>query len=212
MCHYYPAMPNERSSESSPAATDVGNEEESINKRKRQDDEDSENGADASGSKKTRVFEKTVIREPLNQIKLFKAVRRSMAENVMELPEVITDNFSPQGCFPIGETKRDLWAVGLRETMKSALEREMFWNRGTKADDYVMIEIQFTAEGLAHYSATNAGQAWGFPSMLVKKQVNNPYDQLTWQFNGPLFFQHDDEQGNVLVRSFLRQVPTVGML
>ena len=151
------------------------------------------------------VFEKKVIKNVFTQRRLFKAVLRSKAQNVMNLPETMTDNFRPEGCLPIGETKRDKWKIGLRETMEAALEREMYWNKNTNKDDYIVLEIQFTIAGVAHYTVASAGQAYGFVSMLYKKYINEPKDQGKWHFCDDLCWQIEDVQGNVLGQSFVRQ-------
>ena len=112
----------------------------------------------------------------------------------VDQPGIETDGF-----LHVKRAGPDAGYIGLRETVEDALERtELFHDKVSKAS-HCVLQVTFSALGLAFYTKENSGPDHYFKPMLNKKIFNASADWGVWHFMGDMPLNAVDNAGNPLI-------------
>ena len=119
---------------------------------------------------------------------------------VSDMPAILL-----QGCIRLAGNGADQWKIGLRENVADAIEGEIKILGPVKKNSDVVLEIRFSALGVAHYTTLCQGPDYDFRSTL-QKMVWPGCRRMVWHFHADLPLQAYDEQGNVLVTTRFMEI------
>ena len=96
------------------------------------------------------------------------------------------------------------WSIALREKLSDALDRGIY--TGATKQTHVVLDIQFSPLGVAHYTTLCQGPSYSYQPTLQKMTYRGDKDWKVWHFHGDLPLQAEDEQGNSLVTSGILEI------
>ena len=94
--------------------------------------------------------------------------------------------------------------IGLRERKPDAVERARMNSPGSPvtAETHVLVKINFTQAGVAHFTTRSAGANHNYAPILFKKVYSDPtYDWKVWHFLEDLPLHLETSAGEPLVTS-----------
>ena len=84
--------------------------------------------------------------------------------------------------------------IGLRERVQDALDRASYCDQSVSEKTHVLLRVEFTPRGLAHYGTASAGAERFFSPFLAKRVYSDKsYDWKVWHFLDELPFLEFNE-------------------
>ena len=108
--------------------------------------------------------------------------------------------YARQGYVDVRQHGRDAGYIGLWETAEAAVERAARKHDHVDKETHVILEIEFTPHGIAHFTTMCQGVDGQFQSTLFKKTyLDVSQDWGTWHFWGDLPLHAVDHLGIPLI-------------
>ena len=93
------------------------------------------------------------------------------------------------------------WHIGLRERMEDAVDRAIKVEGRASKESHLILRVEFSALGVAHFGTTCQGSSLQFLPALYKKSYHGPTDWGVWHLLCDLPLSLNDVMGNTLVSS-----------
>ena len=95
----------------------------------------------------------------------------------------------------------DAWHIGLRERMEDAVDRAIKVEGRASKESHLILRVEFSALGFAHFGTTCQGASLQFLPALYKKSYQGATDWGVWHLLCDLPLSLNDVMGNTLVSS-----------
>jgi len=95
----------------------------------------------------------------------------------------------------------DAWHIGLRERMEDAVDRAIKVEGRASKESHLILRVEFSALGFAHFGTTCQGASFQFLPALHKKSYQGATDWGVWHLLCDLPLSLNDVMGNTLVSS-----------
>ena len=95
----------------------------------------------------------------------------------------------------------DAWHIGLRERMEDAVDRAIKVEGRASKESHLILRVEFSALGFAHFGTTCQGASLQFLPALYKKSYQGATDWGVWHLLCDLPLSLNDVMGNPLVSS-----------
>jgi hypothetical protein len=95
----------------------------------------------------------------------------------------------------------DAWHIGLRERMEDAVDRAIKVEGRASKESHLILRVEFSALGFAHFGTTCQGASFQFLPALHKKSYQGATDWGVWHLLCDLPLSLSDVMGNPLVSS-----------
>jgi hypothetical protein len=95
----------------------------------------------------------------------------------------------------------DAWHIGLRERMEDAVDRAIKVEGRASKESHMILRVEFSALGFAHFGTTCQGSSLQFLPALYKKSYQGATDWGVWHLLCDLPLSLNDVMGNTLVSS-----------
>ena len=95
----------------------------------------------------------------------------------------------------------DAWHIGLRERMEDAVDRAIKVEGRASKESHLILRVEFSALGFAHFGTTCQGASYQFLPALHKKSYQGATDWGVWHLLCHLPLSLSDAMGNPLVSS-----------
>ena len=95
----------------------------------------------------------------------------------------------------------DAWHIGLRQRMEDAVDRAIKVEGRASKESHLILRVEFSALGFAHFGTTCQGSSLQFLPALYKKSYHGPTDWGVWHLLCDLPLSLNDVMGNTLVSS-----------
>ena len=95
----------------------------------------------------------------------------------------------------------DAWHIGLRERMEDAVDRAIKVEGRASKESHLILRVEFSALGFAHFGTTCQGASLQFLPALYKKSYQGATDWGVWHLLCDLPLSLSDVMGNPLVSS-----------
>ena len=93
------------------------------------------------------------------------------------------------------------WHIGLRERMEDAVDRAIKVEGRASKESHLILRVEFSALGFAHFGTTCQGSSLQFLPALYKKSYQGATDWGVWHLLCDLPLSLNDVMGNTLVSS-----------
>ena len=93
------------------------------------------------------------------------------------------------------------WHIGLRERMEDAVDRAIKVEGRASKESHLILRVEFSALGFAHFGTTCQGSSLQFLPALYKKSYQGATDWGVWHLLCDLPLSLNDVMGNPLVSS-----------
>ena len=93
------------------------------------------------------------------------------------------------------------WHIGLRERMEDAVDRAIQVEGNISKESHLILRVEFSALGVAHFGTTCQGASYQFLPALHKKSYKGSTDWGVWHLLCDLPLSLSDAMGNPLVSS-----------
>ena len=93
------------------------------------------------------------------------------------------------------------WHIGLRERMEDAVDRAIKVEGRASKESHLILRVEFSALGFAHFGTTCQGASYQFLPALHKKSYQGATDWGVWHLLCHLPLSLSDAMGNPLVSS-----------
>ena len=93
------------------------------------------------------------------------------------------------------------WHIGLRERMEDAVDRAIKVEGRASKESHLILRVEFSALGFAHFGTTCQGSSLQFLPALYKKSYHGATDWGVWHLLCDLPLSLNDVMGNTLVSS-----------
>ena len=93
------------------------------------------------------------------------------------------------------------WHIGLRERMEDAVDRAIKVEGHISKESHLILRVEFSALGFAHFGTTCQGASFQFLPALHKKSYQGATDWGVWHLLCDLPLSLSDVMGNPLVSS-----------
>ena len=93
------------------------------------------------------------------------------------------------------------WHIGLRERMEDAVDRAIKVEGRASKESHLILRVEFSALGFAHFGTTCQGASYQFLPALHKKSYQGATDWGVWHLLCDLPLSLNDVMGNPLVSS-----------
>ena len=93
------------------------------------------------------------------------------------------------------------WHIGLRERMEDAVDRAIKVEGRASKESHLILRVEFSALGFAHFGTTCQGSSLQFLPALYKKSYQGATDWGVWHLLCDLPLSLKDVMGNTLVSS-----------
>ena len=131
-------------------------------------------------------FPRTVVKSASAGLRFYRIVAKEAMNHMLE-----------DGRLRLQDDGPGQWNIALRENLTDAIHRGM--QSGASKQTHVVLEIQFSALGVAHYTTLCQGPSYDHQPTLQKMAYRSDVDWKVWHFHGDLPVEAEDEQGNLLV-------------
>ena len=95
----------------------------------------------------------------------------------------------------------DAWHIGLRQRMEDAVDRAIKVEGHISKESHLILRVEFSALGFAHFGTTCQGASYQFLPALHKKSYQGATDWGVWHLLCDLPLSLSDAMGNPLVSS-----------
>ena len=95
----------------------------------------------------------------------------------------------------------DAWHIGLRQRMEDAVDRAIKVEGRASKESHLILRVEFSALGFAHFGTTCQGASLQFLPALYKKSYQGATDWGVWHLLCDLPLSLSDAMGNPLVSS-----------
>ena len=95
----------------------------------------------------------------------------------------------------------DAWHIGLRQRMEDAVDRAIKVEGRASKESHLILRVEFSALGFAHFGTTCQGSSLQFLPALYKKSYQGATDWGVWHLLCDLPLSLSDAMGNPLVSS-----------
>ena len=95
----------------------------------------------------------------------------------------------------------DAWHIGLRQRAEDAVDRAIKVEGRASKESHMILRVEFSALGFAHFGTTCQGSSLQFLPALYKKSYHGATDWGVWHLLCDLPLSLNDVMGNTLVSS-----------